>query len=328
MVCILLFSNTGRGLLDLCNLITGYELCDSVYPTDDDLPINDISLNDLSNIDKTQRDLVFKYNQLCEQITRKWQRDFVIPVRNDHIDSVLESDLGKRPFVVFFIITDPQKPASASFYKLLYNRMNVPIVHILLDDTNDLKLKKAVKKAVENLKDLIRPPWDVYFMSLARLAEMRSNCMKRRVGAILIDGATMTILSTGYNGTPRNVLNCNQGGCPRCNATSTNKCGEVLDQCICLHAEENAIVMAQLSSGSSRMNGPSKLTLYCTTKPCLGCSKLIVQAGIKRVVWERDYKTMHDPDEVLFRQAGVISEQLVSDGHGGMMHRFIQTSKM
>ena len=313
----------------MCNLITGYELCDSVYPTDDDLPINDISLNDLSNIDKTQRDLVFKYNQLCEQITRKWQRDFVIPVRNDHIDSVLESDLGKRPFVVFFIITDPQKPASASFYKLLYNRMNVPIVHILLDDTNDLKLKKAVKKAVENLKDLIRPPWDVYFMSLARLAEMRSNCMKRRVGAILIDGATMTILSTGYNGTPRNVLNCNQGGCPRCNATSTNKCGEALDQCICLHAEENAIVMAQLSSsGSPSMNGTSKLTLYCTTKPCLGCSKLIVQAGIKRVVWERDYKTMHDPDEVLFRQAGVISEQLVSDGHGGMMHRFIQTSKM
>jgi dCMP deaminase len=80
----------------------------------------------------------------------------------------------------------------------------------------------------------VRPSWDTYFMSLCELASKRSNCMKRRVGCILV--SENRVISTGYNGTPRNVVNCNQGGCPRCNGNAP--CGSSLDHCICLHAEE------------------------------------------------------------------------------------------
>lgn len=79
-----------------------------------------------------------------------------------------------------------------------------------------------------------RPSWDTYFMALCELASKRSNCMKRRVGCILVSESR--VISTGYNGTPRNVKNCNQGGCPRCNGNAP--CGSSLDSCICMHAEE------------------------------------------------------------------------------------------
>ena len=62
----------------------------------------------------------------------------------------------------------------------------------------------------------LRPTWDAYFMTLASLASLRSNCMKRRVGCVLVHNAR--IISTGYNGTPRNLTNCNEGGCDRCNS--------------------------------------------------------------------------------------------------------------
>jgi dCMP deaminase len=79
----------------------------------------------------------------------------------------------------------------------------------------------------------LRPSWDSYFMSLADLAARRSNCMKRRVGCVLVRGAR--VISTGYNGTPRGATNCNEGGCPRCNAGEGS--GHSLSNCLCLHAE-------------------------------------------------------------------------------------------
>lgn len=82
--------------------------------------------------------------------------------------------------------------------------------------------------------DRLRPGWDTYFMKLCDLTARRSNCMKRRVGCILVKNNR--IIATGYNGTPRGVINCNQGGCQRCNGNA--RCGEGLDTCICLHAEE------------------------------------------------------------------------------------------
>jgi dCMP deaminase len=133
----------------------------------------------------------------------------------------------------------------------------------------------------------LRPPWDDYFMLLADLAAHRSNCMKRRVGCILV--VNNRIVSTGYNGTPRGVRNCNEGGCPRCNRGSV-RCGVGLDECLCLHAEENALLEAgreRLSVGV--VEGNRGAVLYCNTCPCLGCAKKIIQVGVKEVVYRQEY---------------------------------------
>jgi dCMP deaminase len=146
--------------------------------------------------------------------------------------------------------------------------------------------------------DRVRPSWDTYFMKLADLASQRSNCMKRRVGAILVRGKR--IVSTGYNGTPRNMTNCNEGGCTRCNGTARS--GQALDECLCLHAEENAL----LEAGRERIGEGA--ILYCNTCPCLRCSVKIVQTGVKQVVYSQAY-SMDEASAKVFREAGVTLRQ-------------------
>jgi tRNA(Arg) A34 adenosine deaminase TadA len=85
-----------------------------------------------------------------------------------------------------------------------------------------------------------------------------------------------------YNGTARGLRNCNDGGCPRCNAGGSS--GHALDQCVCLHAEENAL----LEAGRERLG--DNTVLYCNTCPCLGCSVKIIQSGVKEVVYHLGYK--------------------------------------
>lgn len=128
--------------------------------------------------------------------------------------------------------------------------------------------------------DLKRPSWDEYFMNIAKEVAMRSNCIKRKVAAVIV--RDKRIVSTGYNGTPRGVKNCNEGGCPRCNSFSN--AGTKLDECLCSHGEENAIVQASYHGVSIKDS-----TLYTTFSPCLNCSKMIVNAGIKKVVYNTDY---------------------------------------
>lgn len=101
----------------------------------------------------------------------------------------------------------------------------------------------------------LRPGWDAYFMQLASLAASRSNCMKRRVGCVLV--RRKRVISTGYNGTPRNLANCNEGGCKRCNNGTEGGVG--LMTCLCIHAEENAL----LEAGRERVGDGA--TLYCDT---------------------------------------------------------------
>ncbi|KAJ3161668.1 Deoxycytidine monophosphate (dCMP) deaminase [Geranomyces michiganensis] len=142
----------------------------------------------------------------------------------------------------------------------------------------------------------LRPSWDTYFMELCNLAARRSNCMKRRVGCILVK--ERRIIATGYNGTPRGVKNCNQGGCPRCNDNAP--CGSSLDICLCLHAEENAL----LEAGRERVDRGGDTILYCNTCPCLGCAKKIVQVGVTEVVYSLAYG-MDDMTARLLVEAGI-----------------------
>ena len=127
-----------------------------------------------------------------------------------------------------------------------------------------------------------RPPWTEYFMCSAQMAATRSNCMKREVGAAVVSPENR-LISIGYNGTPRNVKNCDEGGCKRCNEGVARQ-GSSLSECLCLHAEENAIADA----GYARTKGA---TIYTTTFPCLTCFKRIINAGIITVWYREEYGT-------------------------------------
>ncbi|KAJ1814627.1 Deoxycytidine monophosphate (dCMP) deaminase [Coemansia sp. RSA 2598] len=146
----------------------------------------------------------------------------------------------------------------------------------------------------------IRPSWDTYFMLLSELASHRANCMKRKVGCILVKDNQ--IIATGYNGTPKGITNCNEGGCPRCN--DGTPCGVSLDHCLCIHAEENAL----LEAGRGRVRNADGVVLYCNTCPCLGCAKKIVQVGVKTVVYSKGYG-MDDLTLKLFKEANIIVRQ-------------------
>jgi dCMP deaminase len=140
-----------------------------------------------------------------------------------------------------------------------------------------------------------RPSWDEYFMNIAKQVAARSNCMKRQVAAVIV--SERRIISTGYNGTPRGVKNCNEGGCPRCNAFSES--GKNLEECLCSHGEENAIVQASYHGIAIR-----DATLYTTYSPCLICSKMIINAGIRRVVYNEAYP-LNDTAVRMLKEAGV-----------------------
>ncbi|KAI0190013.1 cytidine deaminase-like protein [Xylaria flabelliformis] len=158
--------------------------------------------------------------------------------------------------------------------------------------------------------DRLRPSWDSYFMALASLAARRCNCMKRAVGCVLVD-SKRRVISTGYNGTPRNLTNCMEGGCPRCNSGDATS-GVSLATCLCLHAEENAL----LEAGRERIRDGS--VLYCNTCPCLTCSIKIVQVGISEVVYNQGY-SMDGETARVFLSAGVKLRQF-SPPADGLIH--------
>ncbi len=148
---------------------------------------------------------------------------------------------------------------------------------------------------------LARPSWDQYFMSIAHEVSRRSNCSARQVAAIVV--RDKRIISTGYNGTPRNTKNCFEGGCPRCAARTEATAGTRLEECTCSHGEENAIVQAAYHGISLKES-----TLYSTYSPCLLCAKMIINAGIKEVVYAADYPLAAMATS-LMREAGVMLRQ-------------------
>jgi dCMP deaminase len=139
-----------------------------------------------------------------------------------------------------------------------------------------------------------RPSWDDYFISIAGMVKERSTCLRRHVGAILVK--ERRILATGYNGAPTGFRHCAEVGCLR--EQQDVPPGERHELCRGIHAEQNAIVQAAAFGVSIRDS-----TLYCTHFPCSLCAKMIINAGIRRVVVARDY-----PDNLsksLLEDAGI-----------------------
>ena len=153
------------------------------------------------------------------------------------------------------------------------------------------------------MSEKTRPGWDQYFMDIALVAASRSNCSRRHVAAVLV--RDRRIISTGYNGTPRGVRNCSDGGCPRCNSNTPS--GHGLGDCLCSHAEENSIVQAAYHGISVKGS-----TLYTPYSPCLSCAKMIINAGIVEVVYHQRY-SIDDVSTALLKEAGVIVRPLKED---------------
>lgn len=136
-----------------------------------------------------------------------------------------------------------------------------------------------------------RPGLDEYFLTMARHVSLRSTCPSRKVGAVLIDPETSFVIATGYNGAPRNTPHCG----PEC---LTRESGKDWDKCRAIHAESNVLISAAMN-GARTMGGH----LYLTVAPCLFCSRLIINAGIKKVIAMGDYVHSEAVDLLLY--AGV-----------------------
>ncbi|ORX86209.1 putative deoxycytidylate deaminase [Anaeromyces robustus] len=264
--------------------------------------------------------IVFNNSQkLLDFVTINWTKNYVLFSECIVPDVLL---FKKRPT---FLLISVNAPIIKRYkrYQLNANNLNVDPKDILsfedfckLDDTqmferglnslmnkSDLKIEN-VSETINEFHDILnkekltdyerlRPSWDTYFMTLSFLTARRSNCMKRKVGCILTKNHY--IISTGYNGTPRNIKNCYENGCERCNSNASM--GTQLDMCLCLHAEENAL----LEAGRDKAKGA---TLYCNTCPCIGCTIKIIQVGVEEVVYALEYR--HDEMiKKLFKEAGV-----------------------
>jgi len=146
-----------------------------------------------------------------------------------------------------------------------------------------------------------RKDWDHYFMDIAQVVAERANCSRRQIGSVIV--CDKRIISTGYNGTPKGIQNCFDGGCKRCEQTTDKTSGTNLDYCICSHAEENAIVQAA-KNGVSTEN----CTIYTTHLPCTGCAKMIINSGIVRCVASLDYPS--DLTTNMLKEAGIILDKI------------------
>ena len=141
-----------------------------------------------------------------------------------------------------------------------------------------------------------RPSWDKYFMDIAFLVSTRATCLRRKVGAVLVKDKR--ILATGYNGPPRGLKHCGDrpGGCLR---TQNNvPSGQRHEISRAVHAEQNAIIQAAVHGFS--IDGT---TLYSTNHPCVLCTKMLINAGVKEFVYAEGYADQLSSE--LIEEAGV-----------------------
>ena len=287
--------------------------------------IQKLDLNDTRSTQepplKINRDKLIPFSTpelLLEFVTKHWQERYV--TADLPTEAVLEL-YSRRPFFLLISVDAPLGVRFARFLAKseaanptttleafsrasdahLYDPANshLGLMHRasvrLLNTSSSLAHLYATLSKVDLVDgDRLRPGWDTYFMALASLAAHRSNCMKRRVGCVLV--REKRVVSTGYNGTPRGLRNCGEGGCARCNDGLGS--GHGLATCLCIHAEENAL----LEAGRERIREGA--ILYCDTCPCLTCSIKICQVGISEVVYSQGY-SMDGDTAAVFKEAGV-----------------------
>ncbi len=127
----------------------------------------------------------------------------------------------------------------------------------------------------------MRASWDEYFMEIAEIVKTRATCLRREVGAVIV--RDHRIITTGYNGAPTGLAHCTElGFCERERLGIPS--GQRHELCRALHAEQNAIIQAAQMGVSTE-----GATIYITLQPCVICAKMIINAGIKRIVHKGEY---------------------------------------
>ncbi len=147
---------------------------------------------------------------------------------------------------------------------------------------------------------MTRPSWSEYFMAIAKLVATRSTCLRRHVGAVLVKDKR--IIATGYNGAPSGIRHCEETGCIR-EKLGVNA-GERHELCRGLHAEQNVIIQAAYYGVTTK-----ETILYCTNKPCIICSKMLINAGVEKIFFLEGY-----PDSLadeMIAEAQIEIERLV-----------------
>lgn len=177
---------------------------------------------------------------------------------------------------------------------------------------------------------------DEVYMRLALIAKSKSTCVRNQVGAVLVLPSGDTI--SGHNGTPEGMKSCLEGGCFRCARPKQFPPGQGYDICLCVHAEQSALLSAARSGIAIK-----GATIYSTMRPCFGCSKELVQAGVNTIVylddWRHQNKEIHRIYEMMefpltFRHIHLVSkdedlisiEDTVSDEHGHGLGEAVQLS--
>ena len=140
-----------------------------------------------------------------------------------------------------------------------------------------------------------RPSWDEYFIEILEVIKKRSTCLRRQVAAVIVKDKR--IIATGYNGAPTGLFHCRQVGCLR--EKNNIASGENHELCRGIHAEQNAIIQSAMHGVSVK-----DATIYITHSPCILCAKMIINAGINRIVYLGDYPDKLSKD--LLKEAGII----------------------
>lgn len=122
-----------------------------------------------------------------------------------------------------------------------------------------------------------------YYMNIAVAVRKKANCLGRKVGAVMVK--ENRIISTGYNGTPEGITNCSEGGCVRCRDRDTYKASVGYDVCICVHAEQNALITAARFG-----NAVEESVVFSTLRPCFDCTKSALQAKVLSIYYLHDWQ--------------------------------------
>ena len=153
-----------------------------------------------------------------------------------------------------------------------------------------------------------RPVWDDYFMKITQDVSERATCVKRKVGAVIVTGNR--ILSSGYNGAPKGFKHCEEVGCIRKEMNVPS--GQRHELCRGLHAEQNAIIQAAVHG--VKIEGS---TMYCNYQPCVICAKMMINAGIVRIVYAGGYpdelamQMMKESDLRIIKYEGALKEATI-----------------
>jgi dCMP deaminase len=149
-----------------------------------------------------------------------------------------------------------------------------------------------------------------YYMGIAMAVRKKANCLGRKVGAVIVK--ENRIISTGYNGTPEGITNCIDGGCVRCRKRETYKASVGYDVCICVHAEQNALITAARFG-----NAVEGSIVYSTLRPCFDCTKAALQAKVSAIFYLHDWQ---HPIGELQEQYALLQNTLIDGVHKVEIH--------